>query len=60
MVAPSDRSRDYRYIDIRDWLFWLMFFMDFLTVFRRKVGLLLDSGHDHFLEVGEVLLCCLP
>jgi hypothetical protein len=39
MVAPNDRSRDYRYIDIRDWLFWLMFSMDFLTVFRRRVGL---------------------
>jgi hypothetical protein len=41
MVAPNDHSHDYRYIDIRDWLFWLMFFMDFLTVSRRKGGLFL-------------------
>jgi len=38
MVAPSDRLRDYRYIYIRDWLFWLMFFMNLHTVFRRKGG----------------------
>jgi hypothetical protein len=38
MVAPSDHLHDYRYVYIRDWLFWLMFFLAFLTVFRRKVG----------------------